>query len=140
MVDLDRRTIPVPADVIETLREHRRWQNERRLALGSIWQDHDLVFAATNGNPIHPNNLRRDYTRLVTLAGMPPIRIHGVRHIHATPALQQGANIKAVSQRLGRARTSITMDVYAHVLPEQAQGVSEKVGAVLFRRRDEGAV
>ena len=55
-----RRTIPVPADVIETLREHRRRQNERRLALGSIWQDHDLVFAATNGNPINPNNLRRN--------------------------------------------------------------------------------
>jgi hypothetical protein len=32
------------------------------------------------------------------------------------------------------------MDVYAHVLPEQAQDVSEKIGAVLFRRRAEGAV
>jgi integrase len=134
-----RRTIPVPADVIEALREHRRRQNERRLALGSIWQHHDLAFAATNGNSINPNNLRRDHTRLVTLAGVPRIRIHGVRHTHATLALQQGANIKAVSQRLGHARTSITMDVYAHVLPEQAQDVSEKVGAVLFRRRAEGA-
>ena len=134
-----RRTIPVLADVIEALREHRRRQNERRLALGSIWQDHDLVLAATNGNSINPNNLRRDHTQLVTLAGVPCIRIHGVRHTHATLALQQGANIKAVSQRLGHARTSITMDVYAHVLPEQAQDVSEKVGAVLFRRRAEGA-
>ena len=62
---------------------------------------------------------------------MPRIRIRGVRHTHATLALQQGANIKAVSQRLGHTRTSITMDVNAHVLPEQAQDVSEKVGAVL---------
>lgn len=76
----------------------------------------------------------------MTLAGVPPIRIHGVWHIHATLALQQGANIKAVSQRLGHAGTSITMDVYAHVLPEQAQDISEKVGAVLFRRRAEAAV
>ena len=68
------------------------------------------------------------------------MRIHGVRHTHATLALQQGANIKALSQRLGHARTSITMDVYAHVLPEQARDVSGKVGAVLFRRRAEGAV
>jgi integrase len=135
-----RRTIPVPADVIEALREHRRRQNERRLALGPIWQDHDLVFAAANGNPINPDNLRRDYARLVALAGVPRIRIHGVRHTHATLALQQGANIKAVSQRLGHARTSITMDIYAHVLPEQAQDVSEKVGTVLFGGRAEGAV
>jgi len=135
-----RRTIPVPMDVIEVLREHRRRQNERRLVLGPIWQDHDLVFAAANGTPINPNNLKRDYTRLVTLADVPCIRIHGVRHTHATLALQQGANIKAVSQRLGHARTSITMDIYAHVLPEQAQDVSEKVGSVLFGRRTEGAV
>jgi hypothetical protein len=63
----------------------------------------------------------------VTL-GLPPVR------------WQQGANIKAVSQRVGRARTSITIDIYAHVLPEQAQDVSEKVGAVLFRGRAQGAV
>ena len=67
----------------------------------------------------------------MTLAGVPPIRIHGVWHIHATLALQQGANIKAVSQRLGHAGTSFTMDVYAHVLRDQATGAADRLAAAI---------
>ncbi len=127
-----RRTIAVPLPVIVALREHRARQNERRLALGVEWNDHDLVFAASNGNPINPNNLTRDYDRWVRMAGVPRIRIHDQRHTHVTLAIQKGANIKAVSQRVGHAETSITMNLYAHVLPEQHKEVSDRIGDALF--------
>jgi integrase len=127
-----RRAVPVPAQVIGALREHPVRQNERRLATGPIWRDHDLVFPTSLGTPINPNNLTRDYNRWVAQAGVPRIRIHDQRHTHVTLALQAGANIKAVSQRVGHAKTSITMDLYAHVLPEQHRDVSDKVCAALF--------
>jgi integrase len=129
------RDVPVPAEVMAALREHRRRQNEQRLALGPVWEDNDLVFAAANGRPIYPDNLKRDFERLVHLAGVPRIRIHDQRHTHVTLAIAAGADIGAVSQRIGHSRTSITMDVYHHVLPRKHLEVSDKVGAVLFGQR-----
>jgi integrase len=129
------RDVPVPSEVMAALREHRRRQNEQRLALGPVWEDNDLVFAAANGRPIYPDNLKRDFERLVHLAGVPRIRIHDQRHTHVTLAIAAGADIGAVSQRIGHSRTSITMDVYHHVLPRKHLEVSDKVGAVLFGQR-----
>ncbi len=133
-----RREVPVPDAMISALREHKRCQNERRLALGEAWQDHDLVFPTSIGTPINPNSLKRDYDRLVTLAGLPRIRIHDQRHTHVTLAIQQGSNIKAVSKRVGHATTSITMDLYAHVLPEMHVEVADKMGAALFGTAPDG--
>ena len=133
------RDVPVPAAVMAALREHRRRQNEQRLALGPVWEDNDLVFAAANGRPIYPDNLKRDFERLVHLAGVPRIRIHDQRHTHVTLAIAAGADIGAVSQRIGHSRTSITMDVYHHVLPRKHLEVSDKVGAVLFGQHDDHA-
>lgn len=127
-----RRDVPMPAEVIAALREHRRRQDQRRLVLGPAWRDHGLVFAAANGAPINPNNLDRDFDRWVAQADVPRIRIHDLRHTHVTLAIKQGGNIKAVSRRVGHANIAITLGTYAHVLPEQDVEVSAKVGAVLF--------
>jgi integrase len=97
------------------------------------------VFATAVGTPINPNNVTRDYNRWVAQAGVPRIRIHDLRHTHITLALASGANLKAVSQRVGHAKTSITMDLYAHVLPEQHLDVSDRVGAALFGPVSSGA-
>lgn len=131
-----RRMVPLQDAVIAALKEHRRRQNERRLELGEVWQDHDLVFAAANGGPINPDNVGRDFQRLVKLAGVPMIRIHDQRHTHVTLALQAGANIKAVSEAIGHADVAITLRTYTHVMPEQRIDVAEKVGAALFGRAD----
>lgn len=126
------RSIAIPDAVMLALREWKSRQNEHRRALGDVWEDHDLVFAAANGRPINPNNLTRDYERWVQVAGVPRIRIHDQRHTHVSLAIQMGANIKAVSQRVGHARTSTTMDIYAHVVSEQHKDVADKIGGALF--------
>ncbi len=127
-----RRVVSIPSPLVSALQAHKAQQNERRLALGEAWEDHDLIFAAANGKPIHPGNLKRDYTRLVSAAGVPSIRIHDLRHTHVTFELKAGGNLKAVSERVGHARTSITLDVYAHAIPEQRTDLADKIGAVLF--------
>jgi integrase len=135
-----RREIRVPAAVIELLREHKRRQNERRLALGAAWQDHDLVFTVGHGGPIHPDNLKVDYDRLVKLAGVPRIRIHDLRHTRITLAIQQGAPIKLVSEEAGHSHVSITLGTYAHVLPAQRSEIADRLGALLFTPRAQEAV
>jgi integrase len=65
----------------------------------------------------------------VKAAGLPRIRIHDLRHTHVTLALQAGANVRAVSERVGHAGVSITLGTYAHVLPAQHAEVAAKEAA-----------
>ena len=95
---------------------------------------------AVTGNPINPDNLRRDYVRLVKLAGVPRIRIHDQRHTHASLMLQMGTDIKVVSERLGHARTSTTVDIYHHVTSRQHVEAGDRIGAALFGPAAEGVV
>jgi integrase len=126
--------------VLAALREHKAAQNERRLLLGAAWHDHDLVFPTSIGTPINPNNLVRDYNRLVERAGVRRIRIHDQRHTHASLMLQMGIDVKVVSERLGHARTSTTMDIYAHVTSRQHVEAGDRIGAAIFGPAAEGAV
>jgi integrase len=98
----------------------------------SAWQDHDLVFAAANDNPMHPDNLARDYKRVLAAAGVPRIRIHDQGHTHITLALRAGAPLHGVSRRIGHARPSTTMDNYAHVTRDAQDQAAEAINAVLF--------
>ncbi len=126
------RTVSLPEEVVAVLREHRRRQNERRLGLGDAWNDHDLVLMVSNGNPIHPDNIRHDFERLVRKAGVPMIRVHDQGHTYVTLGLAAGVNIKALSEAVGRRDIAITLGIYGHVLAEQRVEVADKMGAVLF--------
>lgn len=129
-----RRTIPLPATVTRALVEHKRRQAEQRLAAGPAYESHDLVFATASGQPLDENNLvRRHFKPILRAAGLPPaIRLYDLRHTCATLLLSAGENPKVVSERLGHATITLTLDTYSHVLPTLQQGAAERLEAVLF--------
>ena len=91
----------------------------------------DLVFAE-DGAPLSPQRTTHRFRRLVRrLRGVPAIRLHDVRHTHATLLLAAGVPIKVVSERLGHATIAMTLDVYAHVLPAMDREAAERFGALL---------
>ena len=59
------------------------------------------------------------------------IRLHDLRHTHATLLLRDGVPIKVVSERLGHANAMITLGVYAHVMPGMQAEAAAKFGALL---------
>lgn len=64
-------------------------------------------------------------------AGLSGTRLHDLRHLHATIALENGADLKTVSANLGHSNISITGDTYAHVTEKMKDSIAEKVGGVL---------
>lgn len=100
------------------LRAHRRRQLEERLNTGEAWHDDDLVFCNEDGSALHPSRFTRRFVAASERAGVRQIRLHDLRHTWATLALQAGIHPKVVSERLGHATTSITLDIYSHVQPE----------------------
>ncbi len=127
-----RRIITLEPVLLDTLREHRARQNERRLALGEIWRDHGLVFASEVGTPIHGRNLLREYAALVRKAGVPDISIHSIRHTVATLAIGAGQDIRTLSDLLGHSKTSVTTDIYAHVLPHRRRELTQALSQIIL--------
>jgi integrase len=116
------RTLTAVADEQARLRERagRRWTN--------TW---DLVFTEEDGGPIPPDRLTDDFRRLVVRAPVPRLRLHDLRHIHASSLLAAGVPVKVVSGRLGHAKASMTLDVYAHLLPAMDEQAVEAVTELL---------
>jgi integrase len=125
-----RRTIKLSVDIVEALATYRVAQVERRLAAQS-WSNGDLVFCTGEGKPLNPNNLYRNFDAIVAASGVKRIAFHGMRHTHATLLLAAGTPIKAVSERLGHSKTSITLDTYAHMLPDMQDRAVEAIDAAL---------
>jgi integrase len=62
---------------------------------------------------------------------LPRIRLHDLRHTHATAMLSAGVHPKVASERLGHSKVGITLDLYSHVLPGMQEDAAERVDAVL---------
>jgi hypothetical protein len=99
------------------LHRHRAVQHEQRLVAGAAWQDNDIVFCRADGSWWNPPAISLAFRRAAKAAGVPLIRLHDLRHTHATLLLAAGINPKVVSERLGHSSVAFTLDTYAHVLP-----------------------
>ena len=127
-----RRTVPLPTFAVQALREHRRAQAEQRLAGGAAWNDRGFIFAAENGEPLNSRNLdQRHFQPLLRAAKLPRMRLYDLRHSHATLLLANGEHPKVVSERLGHASTTLTLDTYSHVLPGMQEGATERLDLLL---------
>lgn len=120
-VYLDRRTMTA-------LREHRQRQRELRLAAGPAWDSsHDWVLTDELGGFVRPQSISYEWRKLIRQLDLPRIRLHDLRHTHATLALKAGVHPKVVSERLGHANVGITLDLYSHVVPSLAREAAEQI-------------
>jgi len=116
-----RRFVELDDDTIAALAAWKdRQQAERdeweRTQAGT-WPSHGLVFALQDGEGLHPDYLTRAFRTHVRKAKLPVIRLHDLRHTHATLWLMDGGDLKTLSTRLGHSTVAFTMDCYQHVLP-----------------------
>lgn len=126
------RTITVSPQTATLLREWRRVQREQKMAHRADYHDLGLVFSKVDGSPIQMNNFgQREYATLIKAAGVKAIKFHGLRHTCATLLLQAGQPVHVVSERLGHAKVSMTMEVYAHVLPDMQRDAAAAMTALL---------
>ncbi len=115
-----RRTVELPPETMDALRWHQLQQEAERLAAGTRYEDHDLIFAGPVGRPVdHRNVKKRHFHPLLAAAKLPRVRLYDLRHTHCTLLLGAGVPVHVVSQRLGHASAKMTLDVYANYLPDQ---------------------
>lgn len=126
-----RRTVDLDDMTATILDRHRSAQRVAMLAIGVRLENDDRVFRAPSGEPVRPQSVGQAFRRLVERSGLPMIRLHDLRHTHASQLLAAGVNVKIVSERLGHSSTSFTMDTYGHVLPGQGAEAARIAAALV---------
>ncbi len=126
-----RRAIDLDEQTVAMLRRHRRHQLEERMASGRRGDD-GFVFAKPDGSPIHPDLISQTFQRFMARSDLPKIRLHDLRHTHATILLQQNVHPKVVSERLGHSSIAFTMTVYQHIMPGMQAEAAATFGAAVF--------
>ncbi len=126
VIDLDERTV-------EILTAHAAQQ--RALAVVLRHDVPELVFTKTSGSAIQPDLFSQAFSRRVRRVDVPRIRLHDLRHTHASLLLQAGVSPKVVSERLGHATVGFTMQVYAHVIPGMQADAAAAFGDLVFGAR-----
>lgn len=112
-----RRVIDLDDETVEVLRKHKVNQMQQRLKLGTTYEDQDRVFPNALGGFSNPMRMTRTLEKYAVQAGAADMRLHDLRHFHASVLLQSGTNIVLVSKRLGHSSVSMTLDIYGHLLP-----------------------
>ena len=113
-----RRLIALDRHTVRLLREHRRRQHAEQHTMGEAWQDSGYVFVTEDGAPLHPDFLTRRFHRLVLESGLPPVRLHDLRHGAASLAHCAGVDLKTVQAQLGHSSIVLTADTYTSVLTD----------------------
>jgi len=126
-----RRTIGLPAPMVEMLREHRRAQVAERMAAGSLWTDWDLVFASELGHPIRKEFDSDHWHAALERAGIPRRTLHSARHSAATLLLAMGLSASVVGQILGHSDVRAT-GRYAHLVDEIRDDAADRLSVALW--------
>jgi integrase len=130
--DRGNRRIALGPSTVAALRTWRKTQLADRMLGGSGRPGpEELVVTNTDGSAPNPEAFSNLFKDLAKAAGLPPIRLHDLRHSYATAALASGVPVKVVSQRLGHADVGVTLRVYAHVLPGDDEDAARRADALL---------
>jgi integrase len=127
-----RRVIAIDPTTVEVLKTQAARQLEEQKEWDDAWIDSGLLFTRENGEALDPESVSRYFRLAVKNSMLPQIRLHDLRHTHATLALQAGIHPKVVSERLGHATISITLDTYSHAIPAMQEEAAALIAGLVF--------
>lgn len=126
-----RRTVPLDQQTVEILRDHNVTQGAELALIGLEQSPSTPVFTKLDGSSLLPESINKRFQTLAKAAGVPVIRLHDLRHTHASHALAARVDLKVVQKRLGHSSIALTADTYTHVLPELHAEAAEMVARLL---------
>lgn len=137
------RTITIPEHLAENLQRLRQEQQKFRLRVGDYWTEEGWIFTQDNGHMMSYSTPYHALQRVIIQYNtehseqLPLIPFHGLRHTSATLLISEHQNIKTVSNRLGHAQTSTTMNIYAHALRDSDQCASDALENLLEKHDEQ---
>ena len=112
-----KRVVPLPLGLLRRLKARKEELLERLNP-----EEVDGLHLVGGVKPVDPDAFNHYLRRLAEKAGLGRVRVHDLRHTWATLALSRGIPLEVVSERLGHASPTITLNVYRHLLEEERRG------------------
>lgn len=129
--DVSDADVPLDVGTVAVLRDHLAQQGEQRREWGSAWQDSGYVFTGEDGSRLDPDAVTDGFERLAFAAGLPPIRLHDLRHSAASIMHAGGVEMKTISKTLRHSTITITSDTYTSVFEDVDRAAAEAAAAVV---------
>jgi integrase len=117
------RTLRLPLELINLLRQYQAHQAEYAESLGNQWHDNDRLFTQWNGLPMFTNSPSLYFGRFCERHGLRYLNIHSIRHLNASIQVLAGVDVKAIQISLGHSQASTTLNLYCHAF-QQAQALA----------------
>ncbi len=112
-----RRTLRMPAAVVDALKAHKVKQAEDRLRAGAHWQDHSLVFPSAVGTPLDASHVRRAFRKICVTAGIGENwSPRELRHTFVSIMSEQGVPVEEIARLVGHSVTATTESIYRREL------------------------
>ncbi|GAA1503558.1 tyrosine-type recombinase/integrase [Dactylosporangium maewongense] len=116
--DAGDRTLALDTASTTALTEYQAMRDRWQLVSGDEWPATGDFFVKPDGTPWHPDHVSERFEELVEGAGLPPIRLHDLRHCAATYLKATGADLNDIKETLGHSSITITSDTYTSVIQE----------------------
>ena len=135
------RDIPMLDNVYSLLKQRKMQQSHQQILLGKDWNTleglENLVVTTSTGRPLgkaYLNNAINTLTRKIQkkMPEFKKLSIHTLRHSFATRCIENGMEPQVLKAIMGHSKLSMTMDLYAHVLPDTKSKEIQKI-ACLFK-------
>ncbi|MEM5243078.1 site-specific integrase [Thermoanaerobacter sp. CM-CNRG TB177] len=120
------------------LKVHRKRQIREKLLFGEAYQDNGLVFCKEDGSPLDSREFTKCFQRLLEKAGLPKVRLHDLRHTHASLLLARGIHPKVVQERLGYSSITMTLDLYSYLVPGLQELAAQSFNGLLSKTKNLG--
>jgi integrase len=130
--DAGRRRLSLPPELVTVLKAHWAHQAEEKLKARVAYQDDKYVICDELGRPYSPGWISVSFKRAAEAAGLPALKLHGLRHSVITDMLSDGTPLRVVSEFAGHGDPTVTLSVYSHVLPGHADEATARHTAKLF--------
>ena len=122
------RVIQIPSDMVELLEQYQTEQLKQQLLLGDLWQNSSKVFTSDIGGILRPDTLSSWIKNFIKRHDLPEYtHTHTLRHTSATLLIANGVDVATVSNRLGHANKSTTLNIYTHAIKSADEKAAEKL-------------
>ena len=127
------RRIAIDPKTLASLARQRVRMEQRAAVCRLVFNEDGFVFTseADGSHPLHPDTITGGFRRLCDKVGLKGVRLHDLRHLHATQLLAAGVPVRTVSGRLGHANAATTLNVYAHFLEASDREAADVIAGLL---------
>ena len=133
------RCLKLPDEIIDLLPKLKAEQEELKKNVGDNWVEHDRLFTAWDGNPMHPSRPYNWLKNFCERENLPFKGLHNFRHALVTNLVHERTDIATVSSIVGHSNPNITLGIYTHEIKEATARGCDTISNLLKERMEKSA-